>query len=210
MKLSVSILSIKDDIKKNINIIDNSNVDFIHLDIMDSIFVANKTWDFNYIFELVKDVHKPLDVHLMVSDVISYIDDYKKLNPIYITFHLEAVNNHLEIIDYIKKHNIKVGMSIKPNTPISLIKPYLKYLDLVLIMSVEPGMGGQLFLDNATNKIDELKDLRESNNYNYVIEVDGGINDKTVEKCINANIVVVGSYITNSSNYIEQINKIKK
>lgn len=208
MKLSVSILSIKNNLKNNIDIIDKSKVDFIHLDIMDSIFVNNKTWDFNNVLELVKDATKPLDVHLMVKDVKRYIDDYKKLSPSYITFHLEAVENHLDIIDYIKNHNIKVGMSIKPNTPLSKLTPYLKYLDLVLVMSVEPGMGGQTFIDSTENKLKELKDIRNKNNYNFQIEVDGGINDVTINKCKDADIVVVGSFITNSNNYIEQINKI--
>lgn len=208
MKLSVSILSIKDNIKKNINIIDKSKADYIHLDIMDSMFVANKTWDFNYVLDLVKDTTKPLDVHLMVKDVISYIDDYKKLSPSFITFHLEAVDDHLDIINYIKKHNIKVGMSIKPNTPLSSLAPYLQYLDLVLIMSVEPGMGGQTFIDSTVDKLKELKEIRNNNNYNFLIEVDGGINDITINKCKDADIVVVGSFITNSNNYIEQINKI--
>ena len=108
-----------------------------------------------------------------------------------------------------KSLNIKVGISIKPNTDISVIKDYLEYLDLVLVMSVEPGCGGQTFIDNTQAKIDKLKQLRDKNNYHYLIEVDGGVNDKTISKCINADIVVSGSYVTNN-NYEDVINKLKQ
>lgn len=210
MELSVSILSIKDDIEEKIKKIDNLDIDYIHLDIMDGKFVINKTRDFKSIYENVKDLKKPLDVHLMVKDVKSYIDKYALLNPKFITFHLESVDNPKEIIDYLKSKNIKVGMSIKPNTDIEDLGPFLKDLDLILIMSVEPGCGGQEFIDDMEARIDELKLLKNAYNYSYLIEVDGGINDKTIYKCLNADICVVGSFITSSNDYEDKLNVLKE
>ena len=199
MKLALSVLQIKDEEK--LKSIKNLDVDYIHLDIMDGIFVPNKTDD---ISDIIKTLDKPIDVHLMVSDIISYINKYALLNPEFITFHVEAVDNPLEIINYIKSKNIKVGISIKPNTSIDKIKDYLDLVDLVLVMSVEPGYGGQKYLDSVTYKINELK----SYNGKFKIEVDGGINDETIKNVSLCDIVVVGSYITNGD-YETQIKKIK-
>lgn len=202
--LSVSVLGIKDNKLENYKKIEETNCDYIHMDIMDGKFVPNNVlYDKEYLF------NKKLDIHLMVYDVIKYIDFYKELNPSFITFHVEAVNNPIDIINYLKKLNIKVGISIKPNTSVEVIKPYLNLIDLVLVMSVEPGFGGQEFIENSTNKINELYELRNSNNYNYLIEVDGGINDITYKKVNNADIKVVGSFITKESDYASQIEKLK-
>ncbi len=210
MKISASFLSIKDNLKENILVLDQSNIDYLHLDIMDGKFVSNKTWDIETIKKLLTGTNRPKDVHLMVSDVKTYIDDFSTLNPDYITIHFEAVDDIEEMINYIKSKHIKVGLSIKPNTDIVSIIPYLSLIDLVLIMSVEPGKGGQDFIESASSKINILKELRDENNYyHYVIEVDGGINDETINLCRNADIIVVGSYITKSDNYNEQINKLK-
>lgn len=210
MKVSASFLSIKDNIKSNINVLDKSTIDYLHLDIMDGNFVQNKTFNIDEIRDLLSDTTKPKDVHLMVNNIKKYIDDFSILNPEFITFHFEATYDSEEIIEYIKSKNIKVGISIKPNTSIESIIPYLPLIDLVLIMSVEPGMGGQTFIEEVVSKIDTLKELREDNkDYNYVIEVDGGINDETIKLCSNADILVVGSFITDSNNYQEQIDKLK-
>ena len=209
MKISASFLSIKEDLKNNIKKLDNSNIDYLHLDIMDNIFVPNITWSFDAINELLEGTDKPKDVHLMVQDVIKYIDDYSKLNPEFITFHLEAVDNVLEVINYIKSKNIKVGISIKPNTSVENLKEYLPLIDLVLIMSVEPGFGGQTFIESSLDKIEELYNIRENNNYNYLIEVDGGINSDNIKKLNKCDIAVVGSYITNNSDYNDAIDSLK-
>lgn len=204
--ISVSILGIKEDIKNNINKLDRTNIDYFHVDVMDGIFVQNKTED---IIDILSETKSKKDVHLMVKDIKKYIDLYSKLNPTYITFHFEATQNPKEIIEYLKKKNIKIGLSIKPNTDVEQIKELLSEIDLVLVMSVEPGKGGQQFIENSTNKINKLYELRNQNNYNYIIEVDGGINNITKDKVKNADILVVGSYITNSENYEEQIQKLK-
>ncbi len=204
--ISASILSIKENLKENIKILDETNIDFIHLDIMDGKFVQNKTWDIDDVKDLVLNTSKPKDVHLMVEDVKEYVDKFKILKPTYITFHLEVKQDILYLINYIKKQGIKVGISIKPNTDVSLLFPYLPLIDLVLVMTVEPGMGGQKFIESVIPKVDKLNELKK--NYNYLIEVDGGINDTTISK-VKSDIYVVGSYITSSNNYQKQINNLK-
>ncbi len=148
MELSVSILGIKENIKENVLKLDNTNISYLHLDIMDGIFVENKTWETSQLYDIVKNCRTKLDVHLMVSDVYKYVTEFSKFNPEYITFHYEAVSDVRKIINYIKSFNIKVGLAIKPNTPLIKIKEFLGEIDLVLIMSVEPGQGGQDFFFN--------------------------------------------------------------
>lgn len=210
MKLSASILSIQHDIdiKKKISKLNNCSIDYLHLDIMDGKFVVNTTWGSQEIAKLLPDNCKNLDVHLMVENVKKYIFDFSLLNPKYITFQLESVSNPMEMIKLIKGKDIGVGIALKPNTSVDCLKAYLKLVDLVLVMSVEPGLGGQKFMISSTKKIDELYRLREENNYNYVIEVDGGVNDQSINYCKNCDIVVVGSYIT-SGDYLERIKNLK-
>ena len=211
MKVSTSILSIKSNLSDNIKILDKSGTDYIHLDIMDGNFVTNKTWDYSDIKDILKDISTPVDVHLMVSNLDYYIDNFSKLNPNNITFHLEATDNINKYINLIKEKNIKVGLAIKPNTDINLIIPYLEYLDLVLVMSVEPGAGGQKFIGSSCDRIKLLKEIKELYGYNYIIEVDGGINADTVKlvAASGVDLIVSGSYITNSDNYKERIDTLK-
>ncbi len=199
MKIAASYLGIKENLEENLIKLSETNIDYIHVDVMDGCFVANKT--VNNI-DLLRKINKPLDVHLMVKDVYKYIDEYSILNPVYITFHFELDCDIMKVIEYIKSKNIKVGISIKPSTDVSLITKYLPYIDLVLIMSVEPGLGGQEYI-GVEDKINELK-----NKGNFVIEVDGGINDTNI-KGLAVDIAVVGSFITNGD-YQTQINKLKE
>ena len=208
--ISTSILSIKDDLENSLKKLDLTSTDFMHVDVMDGIFVNNNSVAYDVYEELLDNCNTPLDVHLMVSDVKKYIDLYRELKPVIITFHFEAVDNHRDVIDFIKSCGIKVGMAIKPDTKVSEIVDLLPYLDLVLVMSVEPGKGGQEFIYDSPVKINELDKIRKEKNYSYLIEVDGGVNDITSKLCINADILVVGSFITSSDDYEEQIQKIKK
>jgi ribulose-phosphate 3-epimerase len=175
----------------------NAGIIMMHIDIMDDIFVPNKTEGVE-ILEPLKDLDFIKDVHLMVSDVKKYAEEFVKAKADIITFHVEAVAKPLEIIKYLKKHHIRVGISIKPKTEVSAITAYLKEVDQVLVMSVEPGFGGQAFMPQMINKVEELNNLRMTNdNYNYQIEVDGGINIDNAKLLANAgaNIVVMGTYL---------------
>ena len=208
MKISTSILSVKTDLKKAIDDLNQTYTDYIHLDIMDGIFVSNTTWHVNDIYPSLINNQKPLDVHLMVSDVYKYVDEFSLLRPEYITFHYEAVDDINEMINYIKSKGVKVGLSIKPNTEVEEIYPYLPKVDLVLIMSVNPGLGGQEFMLTTIDKLNTLYNYRNDNGLNFVINVDGGINNNTAKLIRNADIIVSGSYITNN-NYNESINTLK-
>lgn len=197
MEISASILSEKYKAKDLVKKFNNTNVDFIHLDIMDAKFVENKTWTFTEMKKILEENKKKLDVHLMVKNPIKYITDYALLNTEYITFHYEAVKNVEEVIEKIKQIGIKVGLSIKPNTKVTDIEQYLPMIDLVLVMSVEPGKSGQKFMESIIYKIDVLNKIRNEKKYNFKIEVDGGINNENslILKEKNVDILVSASYI---------------
>lgn len=207
MKVSVSILSIKkeNNLKELVKKIESNNPDFIHIDVMDGEFVEDTSFTYNETKDILDDYN--YDVHLMVKDPIKYINDYVNINPKYITFHIE-IGNTLEYIDYIKNKNIKVGIAINPNTDLNMLYPYLDKVDLVLLMGVEPGRGGQEFIMNTVNKIDKLYSYRKLNNLNYLISVDGGVSDKTISLLQKCDIVVSGSYVTNNE-YNEAINTLR-
>lgn len=207
MKIAVSSLGIKSN--SDMLKVNDLNCDYLHLDIMDGKFVNNKTEDYEIIVKRLEGLNKKIDIHLMVNDIKKYVDIYKCLKPSYVTFHYEAGNDIEKMIDYIHSLNVKVGISINPNTEINNIKRYLNLVDLVLIMSVEPGKGGQIFINKTVDKIRKLKELKVNNNYHYIIEVDGGINDETAHLCADADMLVIGSFITNYNNYSEQLEKIK-
>ena len=210
MKIAVSFLKSKYDLKNTIEKIDNTNADFIHVDVMDGEFVPNISCVYNEVKDILINTNKPLDVHLMVESPTNYIIDYKNLYPYCITIHYEISKNINDLIDLIHSYGIKAGISIKPNTSVDDINDYLGIIDNVLIMSVEPGLGGQKFMDSVVSKIDILKRLREDNNYNYTISIDGGINDETIEKIQLVDYAISGSYICMSEDYQERINKLKK
>ena len=208
MKVATSILSVKDDLKKCIDELNNTDTDYIHLDIMDGEFVENKTWHMDDLLPVLEDNNKPLDVHLMVNDVMNYINEFSFLNPSYITFHYEAVDDVNEMIDYVKKLGIKVGLAIKPSTKYEEILPYLPKLDEVLVMSVNPGMGGQEFMLSTVEKLNNLKDYKINNGLDFIINVDGGINNETVKLVSSADMVVSGSYIV-KNDYQTAINNLR-
>ena len=205
MKISGSILSIKDNTQKIDELI-NSGIDLLHLDVMDGKFVDNYSLPYEECIK-INDINKlPIDVHLMVETPKQYIEKFINLKPKYITFHIET-DNVLDNINYLKQNNILVGLAISPKTNIEKIVPYLDKVDLVLVMSVHPGYGGQAFIDSSLNKIDYLKDYRIKNHLNFQIEIDGGINIDNI-KLIKTDIVVIGSTITKTSNYKEEVEKI--
>ena len=208
MKIAASFLKIKEPKHIEILKLDREDIDLIHVDVMDGIFVEAKNYTPEEFIYLVSNTNHPKDIHLMVSDVKKYVDGFKDSNPKNITFHYEATTDVGGMINYIKSFGIEVGLSIKPKTEVKEIIEYLKYIDLVLVMSVEPGKGGQKFIEESATKIEELYRIREEQNYHYIIEVDGGINNETIKKCDKADICVVGSYITDGD-YKERIETLK-
>ena len=206
MLVSVSFLKNKNGERQTIIDINKSNADYIHVDIMDGKFVEKKNFTYEEIKDLFQGINKPLDVHLMVNDSFSYIKEFVKLKPKYITFHIESTNNVEECIRYIHENGIKAGIALNPETRIYNILPYLKDIDLVLAMGVHPGLGGQEFIKDVLKKINELKALKTK--YNYIINVDGGINGDTIKE-VNSDMVVSGFYVVSQDSYNERINELK-
>lgn len=209
MKTSVTITMTKDSLESTIKKLNETDADFLHLDVMDGKFVPKVLFPIEEVKTFIKYNNKPLDIHLMVKDIKKYVKDYSVLKPEYITFHYEIKEDIKEIINYIKSFNIKVGLSIKPNTKVEEIIKYLPYLDQVLVMSVEPGLGGQKFIPEVLPKISKLKQIREENNYNYLISVDGGINDEVSKLLKDADVLSVGSFVSMSDNFQVQLDKLK-
>ena len=183
------------------------NCDMVHIDVMDGHFVPNLTFGAPVVKCIRKYTDLFFDCHLMISNPLKYAKDFAAAGADLITFHYESDNNPKEVIDEIKRLGCKVGISVKPKTEIEKIYPYLDDVDLVLIMSVEPGFGGQSFMAEVLDKVVKLKEL----NKKFVIEIDGGIDDKTIYQAKEAgvDICVAGSYIFKQKNRIETIKKLK-
>ena len=206
MKVSVSFITSLYGEQETIKRINESSADYIHVDIMDGKFVPVKNYDFTTISYLLYGINKGFDVHLMVENPMEEIKKYVLLRPEFITFHIEATDNPEELIDFIHTRRIKAGLAINPDTPIDKIVPYLNDVDLVLVMSVNPGYGGQKFLKKTIKKINELNTYKEK--YKFLVSVDGGITNKTV-KDINTDIIVSGAYVCTKKDYDKQINSLR-
>ena len=208
--ISVSFLTSKD-IPKTLKKLNETDADYIHLDIMDGKYVSNKTLPFSEMKNIYKFTDKRLDVHLMVDSPSKYIKNYASLNTEYISIHLDTKEDLLANLKLIKSYGIKAGVAINPDEEVSLLIPYLPYIDLILVMGVNPGMGGQKFISKTIDKLKELQVLRkEYPNFNFKISVDGGVNNIIASKVINyTNIIVSGSYVLNSNDYQKQINSLR-
>ena len=205
MEVSVSFLKTRLTPQETISELNWTSCDYLHIDVMDGVFVDNETMHIDEITLLLRENIKPLDVHLMCSDLKKYIPLYADLMPKYITFHLEAVNNVDEIINFIHSYGIKCGISIKPETSVDELLPYLDNIDLVLVMSVNPGLGGQTFMMESIDKINKLRKLNKGN---FKISVDGGINNETI-KYVDVDIAVSGSYVCMSNDFEGAIRNLR-
>ena len=218
IEVSTSILNMKKGKEsETIFALEKAKTDYFHIDVMDGNFVEKETY--NYMLEssaYIKRISNlPLDVHLMVKDVKKGINDFLDLEPNIITFHLEACENEEEVfenIKLIKQANCKVGIAVKPNTPVEEIYKYIPYVHMCLIMTVEPGKGGQTLLSDMLAKISTLKKYIDNNKLDIDIEADGGINLKTCEavKKAGANVLVAGTAIIMARDFEVIIDELKK
>ncbi len=185
----------------------NCGADWIHLDVMDGVFVPNKTFDWQLVSVVKKAVNIPLDVHLMVSNPIDVVEHYALAGADIITFHLESTTQVVQTINKIRSLGCKVGISIKPATNINQLSPYLPLVDMVLVMSVEPGAGGQKFMPEAIERIRQIRALSP----NLLIQVDGGINPQTalLVKNAGADVLVAGSAIIKTDDWSQAIEQLK-
>lgn len=205
----MSFLKSKYNLKDTIDKINNTDAEYIHVDVMDGNFVPNISCIYNDVKDVLKNTNKMLDIHLMVDNPIKYILEYKNLSPKFITIHSEINNNIDDLIDLIKSYGIGVGLSIKPKTSVEFIEKYLDKVDNVLIMSVEPGKGGQKFMDSVVYKIDILDKIRKNKKLNYKISIDGGINKDNIDKVRNVDFVISGSYICMNDDYQSMIDSLR-
>ena len=205
IKIATSILSANNR-RECIERLNKTDTDYIHIDVMDNKFVPNYQLPIEEVNELGKYSIKPFDVHLMVENPESFIKNININNIYSITIHLEINKDINNLIELIKKYNYQVGIAIKPNTDLNEIDKYINQINKVIIMSVEPGFGGQSFLDSSVDRIKAIRSKRKD----IIIEVDGGINNETIKKVSNnTDIAVVGSYIVNSKDYQKAINSLK-
>ncbi len=218
VEVSSSILSVeKGEEARTFLALEQGKTDYFHIDVMDGKFVEKNTYDkmLEYASYIKRISNLPLDVHFMVQDVKKAIEDFSILEPNIMTFHYEACKTDEEVIEYIdeiKEAHSKVGIAIKPNTNIEKIYKFLPYIHIALIMTVEPGKGGQTFLSDMTEKINKCNEFIKNNDLEVDIEVDGGINLNTQDavKEAGANILVAGTAILKAVNYGEIIKELKK
>lgn len=217
VEISTSILSVKKgEEAQTFFELEAAKTDYFHIDVMDGKFVEKDTYNkmLEYASYIKRISNLPLDVHLMVKDIKSSINDFLSVEPNIITFHIEACKNEeevFEVINYIKQNGCKVGISVKPNTDIGAIYKFLPYIHMCLVMTVEPGKGGQVLLSDMIDKIKKLKKYIEENNIDIDIEADGGINLNTAPKVkeAGANILVSGTAILMANNFKTIIDELK-
>ena len=199
-------------LSKDIEMVNRSQADWFHLDIMDGVFVPNISYGLPVVSQIKKMATKPLDVHLMIVQPERYVEAFHKAGADILTVHYEACTHLHRTIQQIKAQGMKAGVSLNPHTPVSLLEDVIEDIDVVLLMSVNPGFGGQSFIEQTINKVDKLKKLIMESNSHTLIEIDGGVNFETGKRLVNAgaDALVAGSFVFNSPNPEANIKGLKE
>lgn len=199
-------------LQRDIEMVNNSEASIFHLDIMDGVFVPNISYGFPVVKAIKKHSKKPLDVHLMITDPDRYLESFSEAGADWISVHFEACNHLHRTIQKLKNLGVKAGVALNPHTPVLLLEDIIADLDFVLIMSVNPGFGGQKFIPNSLNKVKALKELINRKNSQSLIEVDGGVdlNNAQLLVAAGADILVAGNTVFAASNPIEMISSLKR
>lgn len=198
-------------LERDCKMINNSEADWFHIDIMDGVFVPNISFGMPVLAAIQKHAQKPLDVHLMIVDPDRYVETFHKLGAAILTVHYEACTHLHRSLQLIKSFGMKAGVALNPHTPVELLKDTIQAIDLVCIMSVNPGFGGQTFIEHTYEKIKELKELIEKTNSKCQIEIDGGVTDQNAAKLIQcgADVLVAGSHVFKSADPLSAIKTLK-
>ena len=199
-------------LERDSNMINSSEADWFHIDIMDGVFVPNISFGMPILAAIQKHAKKPLDVHLMIVDPDRYIKNFYELGAAVLTVHYEACDHLHRTIQSIKSYGMKAGVALNPHTPINLLADVIQDIDLVCLMSVNPGFGGQSFIENTYGKIQELKSLIDQKNTSCIIEIDGGVTDKNAAKLSScgADVLVAGSHVFKSDDPKQKIKTLKE
>ena len=199
-------------LSKECQMVNESKADLFHIDVMDGVFVPNISFGFPVIKSIKSVAKKKLDVHLMIVNPEKYIQKFKSVGADILTVHLEACNHLHRTICEIKENDMKAGVAINPHTSVNSLENVIGDIDLVCLMSVNPGFGGQKFIKNTFNKVRELNKIRNDKNYSFLIEIDGGVNLQNSKELVNlgADVLVAGSFVFKSQNPIETIKKLKQ
>lgn len=213
IKIAPSILAADfANLQRDIELVNESEADWFHIDIMDGVFVPNISFGMPVLKAISKHAKKTIDVHLMITDPDRYIQTFADLGSNILTVHYEACTHLHRTLQAIKKEGMKAGVALNPHTPVSLLSEIIKDIDLVCVMSVNPGFGGQSFIENTYHKVKQLKELIASKNAVTLIEIDGGVSDANALKLkdVGADVLVAGSYVFSSDNPTATIKNLKR